>query len=155
MKGRIPVNQTQPAKDTVELLHQLNAGCKTATNSVGQMMPYVQSKRLLHLLEDYNDKFIRIGDRCHQLLDQSGAREEDLSAIGKAMVWITTAVKMNLNDDPCNAAQIMADGCRRGIESIEKARRAYPQAQRSTVELADELIYVQRQMRNDMNAFCR
>ena len=61
------MNQTQPAKDTVELLHQLNAGCKTATNSVGQMMPYVQSKRLLHLLEDYNDMLELAQDVGHRL----------------------------------------------------------------------------------------
>jgi len=148
------MQKTKLNSDTKNLLKQLNSGCKTATNSIGQMLPYVKDQSLTDTLMGYNDRFIRIGDRCHQLLNETGRDEEDPSAMSKAMVWMTTAVKMNLNDDPCNAAKIMADGCKMGIETVRKALRDLRDAAPEAKNLAEELIDAQQQMQRAMQDFC-
>jgi hypothetical protein len=49
-------------EDTIKLLKELNAGCKSGTNSMEQVMPHVENEELKSLINKYNDIHISIGD---------------------------------------------------------------------------------------------
>ena len=51
--------------------------------------------------------------KCHPLLNKARHGEEDPSAGNKAMVRMSTAIKLSLSDAPCDAAKIMAIGCKK------------------------------------------
>ena len=70
--------------DTVYLLRECNSGCKCATNSMEQVMPFLKDKpHLRNLIEQYNDRHIKIGDECHALLIPSIAMKKILRRSSK------------------------------------------------------------------------
>ena len=73
-------------EDTIFLLRELNAGCKSATNSMEQVKPYITNEKLMSIINEYNDKHIKIGDECHQMLNESNEGEKDPQEIGRAHV---------------------------------------------------------------------
>ena len=46
------------SKDTLELLKECNAGCKSATNSMEQVQAYVKDSQLRKIIEQYNKEHI-------------------------------------------------------------------------------------------------
>lgn len=54
-------------QDTIFLLRECNAGCKSATNSMEQVIPYISDEKLLSIINEYNDQHIKLGDECHQM----------------------------------------------------------------------------------------
>ena len=63
--------------DTINLLKECNAGCKSATNSMEQVMSYVKNEKLKALIDKYNDSHIKLGDECHNMLNELGEQEKD------------------------------------------------------------------------------
>ncbi len=64
-------------EDSIKLLKEVNAGCKMATDSMEQLMDFAKDKNLKQLIEIYDEEHIKIGDQCHQLLNQYGKNEKD------------------------------------------------------------------------------
>ena len=95
------------SKDTLELLKECNAGCKSATNSMEQVQAYVKDSQLRKIIEQYNKEHILIGDECHKILDKAGETEKDPSPMAKTFSWISTEIKMMINDDEKKIADII------------------------------------------------
>jgi hypothetical protein len=49
-------------EDTIFLLRECNAGCKSATNSMEQVMPYLADEKLKSIIDEYNDQHIKLAD---------------------------------------------------------------------------------------------
>jgi hypothetical protein len=127
-------------EDTVFLLRECNAGCKSATNSMEQVQPFIANDKLKSVIDAYNDKHIKIGDECHQMLNEYNEGEKDPPAMAKAYSWISTEVKLMMNDDTRKIADIMIDGCNMGIKSVSKYLNKYKAASEKSVSLAKELV---------------
>ena len=84
--------------DTISLLKECNSGCKNATDSMEQVMGLLHDQNLKTLISDFNQRHIKIGDECHQLLNNYGYDEKDPSPVSKVMSFISTEVKM-MNDN--------------------------------------------------------
>ncbi|MBP5210093.1 MAG: hypothetical protein J6125_04440, partial [Clostridia bacterium] len=63
--------------DTLSLLRECNAGCKSATNSMEQIGSFVKDEGLRSLLDEYNRRHAELGDKCHTLLNEAGHEEKD------------------------------------------------------------------------------
>ena len=61
-------------EDTVSLLKECNSGCKSATSSMEQVLGYVKNEKLPALIKKYDEKHIKAGDECHELLPKSRMR---------------------------------------------------------------------------------
>jgi hypothetical protein len=135
-------------KDTINLLKECNAGCKSATNSMEQVQPYIKNEKLKSIIDEYNDKHIKIGDECHQKLNKYNEEEKDPQGMAKAFSWISTEMKLMINDDTHQIADLMIDGCNMGIKSVSMYINKYKTASNESVDLAKNLIKTEQEFMN-------
>ncbi len=137
--------------DTVYLLRECNSGCKCATNSMEQVMPFLKDKpNLRKLIERYNDRHIKIGDECHELLNKIDCDEKDPPSIVKAFSWFSTEMKLLVNDKPEHIAGLMVDGCSMGIKSLSGYLNQYTRASDESRNLARRLIDLEQEFMNEL-----
>ncbi len=141
-------------KDTVLLLKECNSGCKCATNSMEQVMPFLKDKPSLRkLIEEYNDRHIKIGDECHALLNSVDLDEKDPPSIVKAMSWISTEVKLLMDDTESRIAGLMVDGCSMGIKSLSGYLNEYSEASEDCRRLTRKLIDLEQEFMEKLLKF--
>lgn len=137
-------------EDTIYLLRECNAGCKSATNSMEQVKPYISNEKLLSIINEYNDKHIKLGDECHQMLNEYNEGEKDPQVTAKAFSWISTEMKLMMNKDTHKIADIMIDGCNMGIKSVSKYINKYEAASNESMNLAKKLVKTEQEFMNVM-----
>ena len=137
-------------EDTINLLKECNAGCKAGTNSMEQVQPYIENKKLKSIIDEYNDKHIKIGDECHQMLNEYHEEEKDPQVSAKAFSWISTEMKLMMNDDTHEIADIMIDGCNMGIKSVSEYINKYKTASKESMDLAKKLVKVEQEFMNEL-----
>lgn len=138
------------SNDTVKLLRECNAGCKSATNSMEQVLRYLDNEDLKILIDEYNDKHIKLGDECHQMLNELDEEEKDPNKMAKTFSWISTEVKLMVNDNSQKIAELMIDGCNLGIKSLSKYINQYKNASNESVDLAKRLIKIEQEFMNEL-----
>lgn len=136
--------------DTKKLLKECNAGCKSATNSLEQVIEFVKDSEFKKLLENYNKKHVDIGDKCHELLNNINEDEKDPQTIAKTMAWFSTEIKLMLDNTNAEIADLLIDGCNMGIKSLNKYINSYPSASSNVVDLTKKLIEIEENMREDL-----
>lgn len=134
--------------DTTKLLKECNAGCKSATNSMEQVLPYTDNEALKNLIDEYNAKHIKLGDECHQMLNELGEEEKDPNPMAKAFSWVSTEVKLMMNEDSHKIADLMIDGCNMGIKSVSKYMNKYKAASKESMDLAKRLVTMEQEFMN-------
>lgn len=139
--------------DTIELLKQVNSGCKMATNSLEQLHEYAKDPSLCTLLEKYDKEHIQIGDKIHALLNKDGKNEKDPGHMAKAMSYLTTEMKMMIEKDAHKIADILIDGCNMGIKSLHEYMNKYKDADIKSIALAKELISCEKEMSEQLYAY--
>ncbi len=137
-------------EDTAKLLKECNAGCKSATNSMEQVQPYITDEKLKSTIDEYNDKHIKIGDECHQMLNEVNEEEKDPKVMAKAYSWVSTEVKLMMNNNSHEIANIMIDGCNMGIKSVSEYINKYKAASEESVNLAKDLVKMEQEFMDDM-----
>ena len=137
-------------EDTIHLLRECNAGCKSATNSMEQVKPYISNEKLLSIINEYNDMHIKLGDECHQMLNEYNEEEKDPQVSAKAFSWISTEMKLMMNNDTHKIADIMIDGCNMGIKSVSKYINKYETASNDSINLAKKLVKIEQEFMNMM-----
>jgi hypothetical protein len=138
------------SNDTVKLLRECNAGCKSATNSMEQVLRYLDNEDLKNLIDEYNDKHIKLGDECHQMLNELDEEEKDPDKMAKTFSWISTEVKLMMNDNSQKIAELMIDGCNLGIKSLSKYINQYKNASNESVDLAKRFIKIEQEFMNEL-----
>lgn len=140
-------------EDTIYLLRECNAGCKSATNSMEQVIPYISDEKLLSIIDEYNDQHIKVGDECHQMLNEYNEEEKDPKLTAKAFSWISTETKLLLDHDTHKIAEIMIDGCHMGIKSVSKYINKYKAASPESMDLAKRLVKMEQEFMNVLLEF--
>ena len=137
-------------EDTVRLLKECNSGCKMAANSMEQVLPYISNDKLKSLIMNYNDKHIKIGDECHQMLNESQENEQDPHMMAKAFSWISTEIKLVISNDTHKIADLLIDGCNMGIKSLSEYVNKYSSASQESRDFAKRLIRIEQEFMNDL-----
>lgn len=140
-------------EDSINLLKECNAGCKSATNSMEQVEPFINNDELRSVIDKYNDKHIKIGDECHEMLNEMEESEKDPHTIAKVFSWVSTEVKLMVDDDSSKIAQLMVDGCNMGIKSVSKYINQYKNASKEIVSLAKNLVKIEQEFMDDLLVF--
>ncbi|MGI6011645.1 MAG: hypothetical protein ACOX8H_09140 [Ruminococcus sp.] len=125
---------------TIKLLRECNSGCKMAVNSMDQIRKYITDSRLEDLIDTYRGKFEKTEDESSQMLEACGILEKEPSPMAAAFSWISTEMKMMLDQDNGQAAKIMMNGCNMGIQSVAKFINQYSQASKESLSLAERLL---------------
>ncbi len=137
-------------EDTINLLKECNSGCKSATNSMEQVNPFIRNEKLKSIIDEYNDKHIKIGDECHQMLNEYQEEEKDPHVMAKAFSWIGTEMKLMMNDDTHKIADLMIDGCNMGIKSVSEYINKYKTASKESMDLAKKLVKIEQEFMNEL-----
>lgn len=141
------------SKDTINLLKECNAGCKAATNSLEQVEPYLKEGKLRDMILYYDKEHIRLGEECHKLLNECKEEEKDPSLMAKAMSWISTEVKLLMDDEESKIASIMVKGCDMGIESLSRYLNEFKEANSQSVSIAKKLINLEQKFHDELLAY--
>lgn len=139
-------NNTELNKDTIELLSQINAGCKMAIDSLEQVEKYVDDKRLIDIIKKYNEAHIKIEDTSHQMLNNAGQEGQEPGLLSKTFAQMQASIKLLMKDDVHQAASILTDGCNMGIKSLWEYKNSFKTADAKSVKLCDELCDLEGQM---------
>lgn len=137
-------------EDGINLLKECNSGCKSATNSMKQVLPYITNEKRKSIINGYNDRHIKIGDECHQMLNEYHEEEKDPPVMAKAFSWISTEMKLMINDDTHKIADLMIDGCNMGIKSVSEYINKYNNASKESMDLAKNLVKVEQEFMNEL-----
>ena len=137
--------------DTICLLKECNSGCKSATNSMEQVLPFVKEHtELRELIERYNKQHIDIGDECHALLNEVQEDEKDPHPAAKVFSWFSTEMKLMVNDSATHVASLMVDGCHMGIKSLSGYLNQYTEASEESRKLTRKLIDLEKEFMDEL-----
>ena len=140
-------------EDTISLLKECNSGCKSATNSMEQVLGYVKNEKLASLINKYNDKHIKIGDECHELLNENNEDEKDPSKISSMFAEMGTDIKLMMEKSTHKAADLLIDGCTIGINSLSEYFHKYRNAEEHIVSLTKKLIRIEQDFMDELLEF--
>lgn len=140
-------------KHTVEVLKVCNSGCKMAVNSMNRVEEYVLDENLRRLLVEAKRKHETMEDESGKILTACGHQEEKPDVLASAASWLTTEMKLMLNDDNTQIAKILMDGCNMGIQSITEKMNKYPEASRESISLAKKIVKCEEQFAEELKKF--
>lgn len=140
-------------KDTRYLLKEVNAGCKSATNSMEQVLPFVKDENLKRLIHMANETHIALGEKCHGLLNKYGQDEKDPDKVSSAMAFMGTEMKLIMGADTKKIAGMLMDGCNMGIQSLSKYLNQYKNANKESVDICNKLIKEEEKFMLDLKEY--
>ena len=126
--------------DSINLLKECNAGCKSAVNSMRQIKEYVVDERLTTLIDKYTKKYEHLGEKFHEVLNEHSEPEKDPNTMVAAFASMGTEIKLMLNNEPHRVAKLLMDGCNMAIKSISDYVMQYDEADEDSVKAANDLI---------------
>ncbi len=127
-------------QDSINLLKECNAGCKSAVNSLHQIKGYTKEERLIKLIDKYTKKYEDIGDKIHDVLNRQGESEKDPQTISKAFATAGTEMKLMFNSDEDNITKLLLDGCNMAVKSVSEYVNKYKEADNDSINMANDLI---------------
>lgn len=132
------------------MLKACNQGCKYATNNIENLYSYIEDDRFRVMVDDYNDKHAKIGDKCHVLLNKYNVDEKDPKPMATMFAKMGTEMKMLNDDSREKVAELLMDGCHMGIKSVAKYMNKYTCASEDSRKLAKEIIDVEENFMKDL-----
>lgn len=139
--------------DTRHLLQECESGCKMAVDSIDQIQEYVSDEKLTDMIEKYREKHVRLERECHELLIREQENGKAPNPAAKAVSWLGTEVKLMLDSDASKIAELLADGCNMGIQSISGFENQYPEASGESRRIADRLIKAEEDFSKALREF--
>ena len=139
-------------QDTIELLAEVNSGCKMAVDSLEQIASICDDKKLMDIIQKYNKEHIKIEEVSHRMLNEAGESGREPGLIAKTFAQIQSSIKMMMKDDVHQAASILTDGCNMGIKSLCEYKNKYKAANEKSVELCEKLCDLETQMMKELQA---
>lgn len=138
---------------TRKLLEECSQGCQMAVGSINQVFPHVSDEKLGKVVRSYKSKHEQLGREADDMLRTEGAQGKTPGAAATAFSWITTEVKMKLNDDNSKISELLMNGCNMGIQSISGAMNQYADASGESLELAKKLVSTEESFMKDLKEF--
>ena len=136
--------------DSVLLLQDCIAGCKMALESMDDIREHTDDKQLRELIDKYYDEHTRLSVDCRDMLDKAGADIKEPGVFAKMAAKLQKAMKMPVMDDQSQAANVLTEGCNRGIETIRGIPNEYRDADSKGVEIAERLRTLEEKMVGDL-----
>lgn len=140
-------------EDTVTILQEINSGCKTATNSIDQVMPSIVDDDLKELISFYKEKHVRIAESAAVLLNKAEKEEKDPNWMARAMTWLGTEMRLMMGEENSQIAKVMMDGCNMGVQKLVEAKNDCTDASPESIRLLEELIKTEEEFAEKMKPY--
>ena len=139
-----------PTEDTINLLKECDAGCKMGVDAIEQVIDKVENKKLYDIIVNDHQKLQnKITDKLYEF----DCSEEQPSAMAKAMSHMKINFKLVKGEHDKEIADLMTDGCNRGIKSINKYMNQYPAALESIKSLCYDLAELEENFAKDLRHY--
>lgn len=138
---------------TAKLLEECSQGCKMAISSINQIQEHIKDDRLSSVVSRYKEKHRELEKEAAQLLEEEGKAEPSPKAAASAMSWITTNVKLMMDEGSGQIAKLLMDGCNMGVQGITESIHKYKDASQASRALAKKLVKLEEDMQKDMKGF--
>lgn len=139
--------------DSLALLKECDSGCKMGTESMEQIMGFVNNSDLAATIMKFNEDHIKLGEEIHEILNSAGEQSAEPSLMAKASSWLQSQIKMMINGDAHQAASILIDGCNMGIKSLNEYKNKYKDAEERIVKICEKLIRIEREFMDSLQAY--
>ena len=141
----MPANK-EMNQDTIELLSQINAGCKMAVDSMEQVQKSVDDVKLKDIIKKYNDAHIKMEDTTHRILNNAGVPDREPGIVAKTFAAMQAKTKLLMKNEVHEAADILTDGCNMGIKSLSEYRNRCKAADEKSIDLCQKLCDIENRM---------
>lgn len=138
---------------TEKLLEECSQGCKMAINSIDQIQEHIQDDKLCDVVTRYKEKHRELEREAADMLASEGKAEPPAKAVATAMSWITTNVKLMMDEGNGQIAKLLMDGCNMGIQNITGHLHKYKGASGESKALAQKLVKLEEEMMKDIKQF--
>ena len=108
-------------EQTRKLLEECGKGCKMAIGSIDQIQEHVKDRKLKELISGYRKKHRDLEEESTALLAKEGEGAPPAGLAASAMSWITTNVKLMMDESGSQIAKLLMDGCNMGVQGIAEA----------------------------------
>ncbi len=140
-------------QDTVKLLRECDAGVKMGTQSIDDVIEYVESDRLRKLLSDCKIEHEKLNTEIQSLLDKYQDEGKDPNPVAKGMSWMKTNMKLAMKESDTTIADLMTDGCNMGVKSLNMYLNKYKAADEVSKDITKKLINIEEKLAVDIREF--
>ena len=140
-------------QDTIKLLKECDAGVKMGTSSIDEVIDYVGDDNLKRLLSDCKNEHNKLDDEIDSLLDKYHDDGKEPNPMAKSMSWMTTNMKLMLNESDETIADLMTDGCNMGVKSLNKYLNKYAAADEVSKDITKRLINLEEKLAVDVRKY--
>lgn len=140
-------------EQTRKLLEECSKGCKMAVGSIDQIQEHIKDRKLQELTSGYKKKHRDLEEEGAALLAKEGEGDPPAGMAASAMSWITTNVKLMMDESSSQIAKLLMDGCNMGVQTITEAANRYKEASRESRALAEKLVKLEEQFSKDLKVY--
>ena len=140
-------------KNTADLLRECSSGCHMAIGSMEQVKGAVSDPLLRGVIDEYNEKHMELKRRSDELLRGAGESSKTPGSMAAAFAWLSTEMKMMVNDSSHQIASVMTDGCNMGIKSISQYLNKYSGASDESRRIAGDIVSTEESFMRDLRHF--
>lgn len=138
---------------TKNLLCECSSGCKMAVDSMNQVSRFISEEKFKKIIADCKEKHEQLDKKVSALLKEGGETGKQPGMAASAFSWMTTEIKMKLNQDDSQAAKLMMNGCNMGIQSISEIMNQNACASKESRSLAQELVKTEEDFLKELEQF--
>ncbi len=139
--------------NTIEILKECNKGCKMAVDSMKQVKCKIKSTDFRDLIDYYIKKHRELEDKTSELLEECGECESEPGKMVETYSWISTEVKLMLDDGDGKIAKILMDGCSMSIQSVSEYLNKYKKASDESIKVANKLVKLAEDFMRDLKEY--
>ena len=140
-------------QDTVKLLRECDAGIKMGIDSIEDVIDHIKAKDLHQKLSTCKQEHKQLQTEVEQLLDKYQDDGKNPNPIAKSMSWMKTNLKLNIEDSDATVADLMTDGCNRGVKSLNRYLNQYKAADEVSKDITKRLINLEEKLTVDIRQY--
>ncbi|MBR6533363.1 MAG: hypothetical protein IKT44_02925 [Clostridia bacterium] len=140
-------------QDTIKLLRECDAGVKMGVKSIEDVFEYVESKTLKGELNDCKDEHQKLEREIEKELERYHDDGKEPNPMAKGMSWMKTNIKLVVNESDSTIADLMTDGCKMGVKSLNKYLNKYKAADEVSKDICKRLIKLEEKLTTQMTQY--
>lgn len=146
-------NKIEYSSDTIKLLRECDAGIKMAIFSLDDVKDNTQNKELTQILAESKTQHEKLKTEIENLLEKMEVDDKEPASMAKAMSWLKTTMKTNMNPSDEVVADLLTDGCNMGIKSLHRYMNKYKTANLEAHQICVKLINLEENLTQSMTKY--
>lgn len=139
--------------DDVKLLKECDSGVKMGIDGISHVIEDAKGENFQKLLEDYENRHKKIETTIKKKLLDEGENGKDYNPMLGASSWMSTKMKMMMDNSNEKIADLMIDGCNMGIKGVSKYMNQYSGATQDSMNIADSIVKMEQDFANDLRQY--